>query len=117
MPVMSSVASVIDRHIRTITCHSFQGVQVQSNGEATDNVYITSSKAMAVLPMSARELQTLPDGMYDKFDRKAYTKDTEDILLNESWIETDFGNFKIMSQDNRYFEGRYIVYYCKRLLV
>jgi hypothetical protein len=55
--------------------------------------------------------------MYDKFDRKAYTKDTEDILLNESWIETDFGNFKIMSQDNRYFEGGYIVYYCKRLLV
>ena len=41
--------------------------------------------------MSARELQTLPDGMYDKFDRKAYTKDTDDILLNESIIETDFG--------------------------
>lgn len=117
MPVMSNVASVIDRHIRTITCQSFQGVVVQSNGEATDNTYITSTKQMAVLPMSARELQTLPDGMYDKFDRKAYTKDTDDILLNESIIETDFGKFKVMSQDNRYFEGGYVVYYCKRLLV
>ena len=117
MPVMSNVASVIDRHVRTVTCQSFQGVVVQSNGEATDNTYITSTKQMAVLSMSARELQTLPDGMYDKFDRKAYTKDTDDILLNESIIETDFGKFKVMSQDNRYFEGGYVVYYCKRLLV
>ena len=117
MPVMSNVASVIDRHIRTITCQSFQGVDVQANGEATDNAYIPSTKQMAVLPMSARELQTLPDGMYDKFDRKAYTKDTDDILLNESIIETDFGKFKVISQDNRYFEGGYVVYHCKRLLV
>ena len=48
MPVMSNVANVIDRHVRSVVCHSFQGGVVQSNGEATDNTYITSTKQMAL---------------------------------------------------------------------
>ena len=55
MPVMSNVANVIDRHVRSVVCNSFQGGVVQSNGEATDNTYITSTKQMAVLQSTAEQ--------------------------------------------------------------
>ena len=58
----------------------------------------------------------MPNGLYDKFDRKAYCKDTSDLLPNESLLDTDFGRFKIMSTDNRYFEADFVVYYCKKVI-
>lgn len=117
MAILQNVTKAIERHLRAVTCKKYTGETIATNGEATDSAYTPSSKQMAVLPISSKELQTLPDGLYDKFDRKAYTMDTSDILPNESVLETDFGKFKIMSQDNRYYEAGFIVYYCKKVLV
>lgn len=116
MPILSNVTAAIDRHLRAVTCLKYTGETIASNGEATDSAYTSSSKQMAVLPISQKELQTMPSGLYDKFDRKAYTKDTSDILPIESILQTDFGDFKIMSTDNRYFEAGFVAYYCKKVV-
>ena len=117
MPVLSSVTKAIDRHLRSVTCLKYTGETIASNGEATDSAYTSSSKQMAVLPISQKELQVLPSGLYDKFDRKAYTTDISDLLPNESILQTDFGNFKIMSIDNRYYEAGFVCYYTKKVLL
>ena len=116
MPILSNVTAAIDRHLRAVTCLKYTGETIASNGEATDSAYTSSTKQMAVLPISQKELQTMPNGLYDKFDRKAYCKDTSDLLPNESLLDTDFGRFKIMSTDNRYFEADFVVYYCKKVI-
>lgn len=115
MPVLSTVNKVLDRHLRDVTCLKYTGETIANNGEATDSAYTSSTKSMAVLPISQKELRVLPAGLYDSFDRKAYTKDISDILPNESILQTDFGNFKVMSQDNRYYEGGFMVYYTKKV--
>ena len=116
MPILSTVNKALDRHLRAVTCLKYTGETIATNGEATDSAYTSSSKQMAVLPISQKELQVLPSGLYDKFDRKAYTKDTDDILPNESILQTDFGNFKIMSTDNRYYEAGFVCYYTKKVV-
>lgn len=113
--VLSNVSMALDRHLRNVTCLKYNGETLGTNGEVTDGAYVSSTKSMAVLPISQKELKILPQGLYDAFDRKAYTKDTADILPNESILQTDFGNFKIVSQDNRYYEAGFIVYYCKKV--
>ena len=115
MAINPNVSNALTRHLRNVTCLKYTGETIATNGEATDNAYTSSVKSMAVLPISQKELRVLPAGLYDAFDRKAYTKDTSDLLPNESILQTDFGNFKVMSQDNRYFEGGFITYYTKKV--
>lgn len=115
MAVLTNVSKALTRHLRDVTCLKYTGETLADNGEASDSAYTSSTKSMAVLPISQKELRVLPSGLYDAFDRKAYTKDIADILPNESKIVTDFGTFKVVNQDNRYFEGGFIVYYTKKV--
>lgn len=115
MAINQNVATALDRHLRNVTCLKYTGETIAANGEASDSAYTSSVKSMAVLPISQKELRIMPQGLYDAFDRKAYTKDTSDLLPNESILQTDFGNFKVNSIDNRYFEAGFVVYYCNKV--
>jgi hypothetical protein len=115
MALNAAVSQSIVRHLRSVTVKSYTGESVATNGEVTDSAFTTSTKNLAILPLTAKELQTLGDGMYDRFDRKFYSLELTEIPI-ESIFETDLGKFKIMSIDNRTYEGGFIVYYTKKVI-
>lgn len=116
MALNPNVSNVLDRHMRQVTVKIYASEVIANNGEVTDNTPITATKNFAILPISAKELQILPEGLYDKFDRKFYSKDTHD-LPNESILEVGSEKFKIISRDDRSFEGGFTAYYAKKVLI
>lgn len=114
MPVNENVSSAIDRHLRTVTVKTYTGEALATTGEATDSAMTSSTLDFAIIPMSQKELQVLPEGLFDKFDRKFYSKVSYDIP-NESVFEVGSEKYKIMSRDDRSFEGGFCVYYGKRI--
>lgn len=114
MPLNENVSGALDRHLRSVTVKTYTGETLASTGEATDSTMTSSTLDFAILPISQKELQALPEGLYDKFDRKFYSKVSYDIP-NESVFEVDSQKFKIMSRDDRSFEGGFCVYYGKRI--
>lgn len=114
MALNENVSGALERHMRTVTVRKYIGESLSINGEATDTAPESFDGMFAVLPMSQKELQVLPEGVYDKFDRKFYSADSYDIP-NESVFEVGSEKFKILSRDDRSFEGGFCVYYGKRI--
>lgn len=114
MPLNENVSGALDRHLRSVTVKTYTGETVATTGEAADTAMTSSTSDFAIIPISQKELQVLPEGLYDKFDRKFYSKTLYDIP-NESVFEVDSQKFKVMSRDDRSYEGGFCVYYTKRI--
>lgn len=114
MALLNAVSKALDRHMRPVTVKTYTGETVASNGEATGSTMTSSTADFAIIPISQKELQVLPEGLYDKFDRKFYSKTLYDVP-NESVFEVGSEKFKVLSRDDRSFEGGFCVYYTKRI--
>ena len=78
--VLSNVSMALDRYLRNVTCLKYNGETLGTNGEVTMGLYVSSTKSMAVLPISQKELKYYLMG----FMMYLIEKHTQKILLTYS---------------------------------
>lgn len=69
---------------------------------------------MVVLPITPKQLKTLPEGVYTSEDKKFYLTG-KPVLASDDILKFEDNQYKIGDISDRSFEGNYTIYYGKLL--
>lgn len=110
---VTNVHIAINRHLRTMTVDVFQSESFV-DGENTQVFSTGVNKTLAIFPLSNRDLQFLPDGVYTFQDKKIYEIGAG-TLTDKSIVNFDGSRYIVDGGTKRNFEGGFTTYIGKRV--
>jgi hypothetical protein len=100
------------KRLRTVTVY----VHAESfvDGEYVETVSSSGTYQMAIVPITAKQLRYLPDGVYDTQDKKFY-QIGDGAITEKSTIQITAGDvYRVKDINNRYYDGGFTVYFGKK---
>ncbi len=100
------------KRLRTVTVYVHSESFI--DGEYVETISSSGTYQMAIIPITAKQLKYLPEGVYDTQDKKFYQIGDGTITAKSTIQITADDVYRVKEINNRYLDGGFTVYFGKK---